>query len=294
MITTTALRGLGVALVTPFTDSGEVDYKNLEQLVDRLVRGGADYLVALGSTGETPTLNEDEKNKIVRTVVSTAAGRIPVVMGCGGPSTRAVVETLKTTELSGVSAILSVTPYYNRPTQEGLIQHYETIAYHSPLPVILYNVRSRTACNIEADTTLYLARECEKIIGIKEASGNINQIMKIVKHRPEGFLVISGDDAVTLPLLAIGIDGLISVVANAFPSEVSKMVNLGLNQRFAEAREIHERLLDVTQACFKEGNPAGIKTVLAVRGEIEYYLRLPLTRVSEQHQKYIKELLSSF
>lgn len=294
MKTIAELRGLGVALVTPFTSEGDVDYDHLSVITDDVVKNGVNYVVALGSTGETPTLDADEKKRIVRTVVQAVAGRVPVVMGCGGPSTKEVVHQLNTLDLSGVDAILSVTPFYNRPSQEGLIEHYGTIATHSPLPIIMYNVRSRTACNMEADTTLHLACEFENIIGIKEASGNVNQIMKLVKHRPEDFLVISGDDAITLPLLAIGVDGLISVVANAFPAEVSHMVDLGIQQCFVEARAIHERLLDITQACFKEGNPAGVKAVLALQGKIDYYLRLPLTRVSAQHQSYIRELLEEF
>lgn len=294
MKTIAELRGLGVALVTPFTSEGAVDYDQLSVITDDVVEKGVNYVVALGSTGETPTLDADEKKRIVRTVVQAVAGRVPVIMGCGGPSTKEVVQQLNTLDLYGVDAILSVTPFYNRPSQEGLIEHFRTIATHSPLPIIMYNVRSRTACNLEADTTLYLAREYENIIGIKEASGNVNQIMKLVKHRPDDFLVISGDDAITLPLLAIGVDGLISVVANAFPAEVSQMVDLGIHQRFMEARAIHERLLDITQACFKEGNPAGVKAVLALQGKIDYYLRLPLTRVSAQHQSYIRELLVDF
>ena len=291
---TALLKGLGVALITPFTRQGEVDYECLSRLVEDLIENRVDYLVALGTTSETPTMSADEKQKIVRTVVKTAAGRVPVVMGCGGPSTQSVIEQIQQADLDGVSAILSVTPYYNRPSQAGLKEHYRLIADHSPLPIILYNVWTRTSCNIDADTTLWLANECENIIGIKEASGNINQIMRVVKHRPENFLVISGDDAIPLPLLAIGVDGLISVVANAFPSEISKMVNLGMNNRFVEARAIHQKMLDITQACFKEGNPAGIKAVLALQEKIEYYLRLPLTRVSEQHQQYIKSLLADF
>lgn len=291
---TSLLKGLGVALVTPFSQQGEVDYARLEQLVENLIQNKVDYLVALGTTSESPTLSPLEKQNVVRAVVQAAANRVPVVMGCGGPSTSAVIEQIQQADLNGVSAILSVTPYYNRPSQEGLKEHYKAIAYRSPLPIVLYNVKSRTSCNIDADTTLWLARECENIVGIKEASGNINQIMKLVKHRPDDFLVISGDDAITLPLLAIGVDGLISVVANAFPAEVAKMVNLGMNNRFAEARVIHERLLDITQACFKEGNPSGIKAVLTLQEKIEYYLRLPLTRVSMEHQQYIKGLLESF
>lgn len=287
------LRGLGVALVTPFNREGEVDYARLRQLVDDVIQHKANYVVALGTTSESPTLTQQEKHDVVRTVVDTVADRVPVVMGCGGPSTRVVVDKLTHADLSGISAILSVTPYYNRPSQEGLKEHYREIAYRSPRPIILYNVWKRTACNIEADTTLFLAHEYDNIIGIKEASGNINQIMRVLKHRPEGFWVISGDDAITLPLLAAGVDGLISVVANAFPSEVSQIVNLGLNNRFPEARKIHEKLLDVTQACFKEGNPAGIKAVLALQEKLEYYLRLPLVRVSEEHQQYIKTLMEN-
>ncbi|MCQ2264977.1 MAG: 4-hydroxy-tetrahydrodipicolinate synthase [Bacteroidales bacterium] len=291
---TALLKGLGVALITPFTPQGEVDYECLSRLVENLIENRVDYLVALGTTSESPTMSAEEKQKIVRTVVQTAAGRVPVVMGCGGPCTQNVIEQIQQADLDGVSAILSVTPYYNRPSQEGLKEHYRAVAAHSPLPIILYNVWTRTACNIDSETTLWLANECENIIGIKEASGNINQIMRVVKHRPENFLVISGDDAITLPLLAIGVDGLISVVANAFPSEISQMVNLGMNNRFVEARAIHQKMLDITQACFKEGNPSGIKAVLALQEKIEYYLRLPLTRVSEPHQQYIKRLLADF
>ncbi|MBP5663774.1 MAG: 4-hydroxy-tetrahydrodipicolinate synthase [Bacteroidales bacterium] len=287
------LRGLGVALVTPFNREGEVDFPRLQQLVDDVIQHKANYVVALGTTSESPTLTQQEKHDVVRTIVNTVDGRVPVVMGCGGPSTRVVIDKLTHADLSGISAILSVTPYYNRPSQEGLKEHYREIAYRSPLPIILYNIWKRTACNIEADTTLFLANEYDNIIGIKEASGNMNQIMKVVKHRPAGFWVISGDDAITLPLLAAGVDGLISVVANAFPAEVSQMVNLGLNNRFPEARKIHEKLLDITQACFKEGNPAGIKAVLALQEKLEYYLRLPLVRVSAEHQQYIKNLMEN-
>lgn len=287
------LRGLGVALVTPFNREGEVDYARLRQLVDDVIQHKANYVVALGTTSESPTLTQQEKHDVVRTVVETVAGRVPVIMGCGGPSTRVVIDKLTHADLSGISAILSVTPYYNLPSQEGLKEHYREIAYRSPLPIILYNVWKRTSCNIEADTTLFLANEYDNIIGIKEASGNMNQIMKVVKHRPVGFWVISSDDAITLPLLAAGVDGLISVVANAFPAEVSQMVNLGLNNRFPEARKLHEKLLDITQACFKEGNPAGIKAVLALQEKLEYYLRLPLVRVSGEHQQYIKNLMEN-
>jgi len=285
-----SLKGLGVALVTPFLQNGAVDYPNLEKLVNHLIESGADYLVALGTTGETPTLTAEEKDQIVRTIVTVNQKRVPIVVGMGGPSTHKIVQKMNTFDFSDVSAILSVTPYYNKPTQAGLLEHYQELAYHTPLPMILYNVGSRTGCNLEPDTTLKLA-ENNNIIAIKEASGVMNQMMYLIKHKPENFLVISGDDAVTLPLMAVGADGLISVVANAFPSEMAQMVHLALKDRFHDAAALHNGLLDIIQACFKEGSPAGVKAFLALQNRIEYNLRLPLSRVSNQHQKYIKELL---
>ena len=284
-------KGLGVALVTPFSESGEIDFGRLEKLVDDVITNGVDYVVALGTTSESPTLKDKEKVEVVKAVVGAAGGRVPVVMGLGGPSTYEIVDRFKGWNFDGVDAILSVTPYYNRPSQEGLYAHYHTIAHYSPLPIILYNVRSRTSCNIEADTTLRLANDCKNIIAIKEASGNINQIMRIVKHKPDDFLVISGDDAITLPLLATGVDGLISVVANAFPKEISQMVHLGLENRFEEAKRIHLRMLDITQSCFKEGNPSGIKAVLSLQGKIDNTLRLPLTRVSVDLEAQMRQIL---
>ncbi|MCL2434785.1 MAG: 4-hydroxy-tetrahydrodipicolinate synthase [Lentimicrobiaceae bacterium] len=286
-------KGLGVAVVTPFLSTGEVDYTNLEELANHLIHSGVDYLVALGTTGETPTLTDEEKHKIVRTLVQVNQNRVPIIVGMGGPSTHCILQQFKTFDFSGVCAILSVTPYYNKPTQTGLIEHYQMLAAHAPLPVILYNVGTRTGCNIEPDTALKLA-EHENIIGIKEASGMMNQIMYLVKHKPEDFLVISGDDAITLPLMAVGIDGLISVTANAFPSEMAQMIHLAQEEKFINAAEIHYKLLDIIQACFKEGSPAGVKTFLALQNRIEYYLRSPLTRVSGEHQEFIKKLLSSY
>jgi len=286
-------KGLGVAVVTPFLPNGEVDYLSLEKLANHLIISGVDYLVTLGTTGETPTLTDGEKHKIVRTLVQVNQNRVPIIVGMGGPSTHCILQQFKTFDFSGVSAILSVTPYYNKPTQAGLIEHYQTLAAHAPLPIILYNVRSRTGCNIEPETVLKLA-ENENIIGIKEASGMMNQIMYLVKHKPENFLIISGDDAITLPLMAVGIDGLISVTANAFPFEMSQMIHWAQEEKFKDAAAIHYKLLNIIQACFKEGNPAGVKTFLALQNRIEYYLRLPLTRVSEEHQEFIKKLLSSY
>jgi len=246
---TAQFKGLGVAMVTPFLQNGEVDYDSLERLVNHLIGSGVDYLVALGTTSESPTLSDEEKHKIVRTIVETNQNRVPIVVGMGGPDTRRIVQQFKTFDFSGVSLILSVTPYYNKPTQTGLFEHYQELAYHAPLPLLLYNVGSRTGCNLEPETTLKLS-ENKNIIGIKEASGIMNQIMYIVKHKPEDFLVISGDDAITLPLMAVGLDGLISVVGNAFPAEMAQMIHLAQEGNFADAAVIHYRLLDIIQACF--------------------------------------------
>jgi len=286
-------KGLGVAMVTPFFQTGEIDYVRLAKLVNYLINSGVDYLVALGTTGETPTLTDDEKHKIVRTIVEANQNRVPVIVGMGGPSTFHLLQQFKSFDFSGISAILSVTPYYNKPTQTGLFEHYQQLAEHSPLPIILYNVGSRTSCNLEAETTLKLA-ENKNIIGIKEASGVMNQIMYLAKHKPENFLVISGDDAITLPLMAAGIDGLISVAGNAFPSEMAQMVHLAQEGKFKEAAVLHFKMLDIIQACFKEGSPAGVKTFLALQNRLEYHLRLPLTRVSKEHQECIQKLILQF
>lgn len=284
-------RGLGVAVVTPFKQDGKIDTESLANLVEKLIAGGVDYLVALGTTSETPTLCDSEKEEVLRTIIRANAGRVPVVMGLGGPCTNDIIDKCQHFDFSGVDAILSVTPYYNKPSQQGLYDHYCEIAYHSPLPIILYNVGHRTACNIDFETTIKLATDCKNIIAIKEASGNMNQIMKLVKHKPDGFLVISGDDAVTLPLLAIGIDGLVSVTANAYPRHFAQIVHLAFDNQFEEARRWHNDIFDLTQACFKEGNPAGIKAILAMQNKIEYYLRLPLTRVSPELINQYKSLM---
>ena len=290
MIQIDKFKGLGVALVTPFLQDGNIDFPALKNLVNHLINNKVDYLVILGTTAETPTLTVEEKKDVVKTVVDVTDGRIPLLIGLGGPSTKDVIYQIETFADTGVDVILSVTPYYNRPSQEGLFLHYKEIALHSPLPVILYTVSSRAACNLEPETTLRLA-ELDNIIGVKEASGNINQIMRIIKHKPDNFLVISGDDAITLPLLAIGINGLISVVANAYPKEIAEMVHLGMKQHFDKALHYHNMMLDIVQACFKEGSPAGVKAFLAAQHRISYYLRLPLTPVSDQLQKYIHSLM---
>lgn len=292
MILKDALKGVGVAMVTPFLDNKQIDFENLKRLTHQLIENEVDYLVLLGTTGETPTITLEEKNQIIRTVVAENNQRVPIIVGIGGYSTQEVVDNFECIDLEGVNAILSITPYYNKPSQEGLYQHFKVISDHSPLPIILYTIFSRTNCNLEPETTLRLA-EIPNIIGIKEASGNMNQIMYLLKHKPSDFLVISGDDAITLPLMAVGMSGLISVVANAYPKEVSDMVHFAMEGKFEQARLIHEDILDITQACFKEGSPSGIKAFLSLQNKIQYEMRLPLTPVSKSHFDYIKSIFKS-
>ncbi len=288
MITTDKLKGLGVAMITPFTKEGAIDEKALILLTHNLIENGVDYLVLLGTTAETPTLNHQERNFVVKTVVSEAQKRVPIIVGIASYSTQEVIETIYSTDFEGIDAILSVTPYYNKPSQEGLYQHFKVISEVSPVPVILYTIKSRTMVNMESETTLRLA-QLPNIIGVKEASGNLNQIMKIIKHKPDDFVVISGDDAITLPLLAVGIDGLISVVANAYPKQMVEMVHCAMNNQFDKAKVIHNQVLDITQACFKEGSPSGIKALMSIQNKIENVLRLPLMPVSDSLYQFFKE-----
>jgi 4-hydroxy-tetrahydrodipicolinate synthase len=274
------LRGLGVAMITPFTKAGEVDVPALKKLTDYLVTGGADYLVVMGTTGESVTLNKEEKKLVLDTVMACNNGRKPIVLGIGGNNTKDIASQLSRVETHGISAILSVTPYYNKPTQNGLYEHYRVLSESSKLPIILYNVPGRTGVNLLPDTVSRIAFDCRNVIGIKEASGNVEQVMSVIQQTPKEFLVISGDDALTLPLIASGADGVISVVGNAFPKEFSEMVNHALNGEIAEAREIHYRLLDIIHLLFTEGNPAGIKEVLDQLNICEHFLRLPLVPVS--------------
>lgn len=267
---------MGVALITPFKSDESIDYDALARLVEYLIKNGTDYLVVCGTTAETPTLTEQEKEDVTRFVLQCAAGRLPIVLGVGGNNTKAVVEKLRTSDFSGIDAILTVTPYYNKPSQEGLYQHYAAIANASPLPVILYNVPGRTGVNMSAETTLRLAKEFPKICAIKEASGNFTQIDDIIKNKPKDFMVISGDDGITFPLITLGAVGVISVIGNAFPKEFSRMVRLALQGDYDNARQIHYHFTDLIQLLFVEGNPAGVKSMLAVMGFIENKLRLPL------------------
>ena len=240
-------KGLGVALITPFTKTGEVDYTALRRLLDYQISNGVDFLCILATTGETPCLTVEEKQKIKDIVVEKVAGRIPILMGCGGNNTSAVVHALKTEDFSGVDGVLSVCPYYNKPSQEGLYQHFKTIAEATPLPVVLYNVPGRVGVNMTAHTTLRLARDCENIVAIKEASGNFTQIDDIIKNKPENFDVISGDDGITFPLITLGAVGVISVIGNALPKEFSRMVRLALNGDYSPALHIHHRCLHYDQ-----------------------------------------------
>ena len=288
------LSGTGVALVTPFKADGSIDFDSLANVVDSVIKGGVDYLVALGTTAETPTLSFAERKQVLETIVEQNNKRVPVVVGIGCNNPIEVKEQFHLFDFSQIEAILSVTPYYNRPQQRGLIGHYESIASQSPRPVILYNVPSRTGVNIEAETTLYMAKHLPNVIGIKEASGNMGQIMHILHQCPENFSVISGDDALTLALMACGVQGVISVVANAFPAAIVDMVKAAGKGDFEKARQIHYRLLDITNACFMDGNPSGIKAFLFKQGLIDNHLRLPLSPVKNSTLELIEKLLKQW
>lgn len=270
------LKGMGVALITPFKEDESVDYEALGRLVDYLLQNGADYLVVLGTTAETPTLTEEEKKKIIELVVTKVRHRIPIVLGVGGNCTKSVVDKLKNDNFEGIDAVLSVVPYYNKPSQEGIYQHYKAIAQATDLPVILYNVPGRTGVNMTAETTLRLAREFKNIIAVKEASGNITQMDDIIKNKPKDFNVISGDDGITFPLITLGAIGVISVIGNAFPREFSRMVRLALAGDYESARTIHHRFTELFNLLFIDGNPAGVKSMLSMMGFVENRLRLPL------------------
>ncbi len=288
-------KGLGIALVTPFTSDGQVDYTSLKRLVDYQINNGADFFCILATTGETPTLTSDEKTRIKELVVDAVQGRLPILMGCGGNNTAAVVEELRTGDFKGIDGVLSVCPYYNKPSQEGLYQHFKTIAEATKLPVVLYNVPGRTGVNLKAETTVRLARDCQNIVAIKEAGGSLEQVDEIIKNKPRDFDVISGDDALTYPMVACGAVGVISVIGNALPREFSKMLRLEMKGEFEGALKIHHRFTDLFSLLFVDGNPAGVKAMLSEMGYIENVLRLPLvpTRLTtlQRISELIKELL---
>ncbi len=276
------LRGTGVALVTPFNNDQSVDFSALEQLVNHVIEGGVNYVVALGTTAETPTLTEQEKKDILRFVIEKTAGRVPVVCGAGGNNTAEVIHQLNTWDMSGVAAILSVAPYYNKPSQEGIYQHFKAIAQATKLPIILYNVPGRTSSNILPETALKLAREFSHIVAIKEASGNLAQCMDLVLGKPEGFAVLSGDDDLVLPQIAAGMEGVISVAANCYTKDFTGMVNAALENNYDLARSLHYKLLKGIRLLFAEGNPVGVKSALKHYGICSDMVRLPLVAASDK------------
>lgn len=269
-------KGLGIALVTPFASDGSVDYDVLKNLLDYQLKNGADFFCILATTGETPTLTKDEKQKIKELVVEKVGDKVPILIGCGGNNTADVVNELQTADFSGIDGILSVCPYYNKPSQEGLYQHFKAIAGATNMPVVLYNVPGRTGVNLKAETTVRLVRDCENIVAIKEASGSLEQVDEIIKNKPDGFDVISGDDALTFPMIACGAAGVISVIGNALPKEFSRMIRLEMKGEIESARKIHHKFTDLFNLLFVDGNPAGVKAMLHEMGMIENVLRLPL------------------
>jgi len=288
-------KGLGVALITPFNEDGSIDFEALSRLLEYQLENGTDYIVALGTTAETPTLSKKEKADVVRFIVEKINGRIPVVMGVGGNNTAELTEELRTTDFTGISAVLSVTPYYNKPTQEGLFQHYCALSQASPLPIILYNVPGRTGVNMTAETTLRIAYTCRNIIAVKEASGNLDQIKAIIDGAPQGFRVISGDDSVTTAVIEMGGIGVISVFGNAFPKEMGRLVNSAIEGDAVNARnKMEQDFSRLFHLIFVEGNPAGVKCILHLKGMINNRLRLPLVSVSEKTLQEIKKELARF
>jgi 4-hydroxy-tetrahydrodipicolinate synthase len=283
--------GTGVAMITPFLQNGEIDFDNLTIHTDRLINSGINYLVVLGTTAETPTLSQDEKDDVVKCVVNACGGRVPIIVGAGGNDTRGVIEGLKTMDRTGIDAILSVVPYYNKPIQEGVYQHFSAIAAASDLPIMLYNVPGRTGANMTADTVLRLATDYpDVIVAVKEASGSFEQLTDILRDKPAEFLVVSGDDAISLPLISMGGSGVVSVIGNGYPTLFSTMVTAALNGDFDKAREIHYRMSPMMKSIFKEGNPSGIKASMEIQGWIENVLRLPLVPASRTLYQEITEL----
>jgi len=290
----TNLKGTGVAIVTPFHNYGTIDFSSLEKLLNHIIKGGVDFIVALGTTSEAATLTSDEKDAVVSFVKDTVGGRVPVVMGLGGNSTNAVVGKIKKTNFDGIDAILSVAPYYNKPNQKGIYNHFKNIAAACPVPVILYNVPGRTSSNISTETILQLARDFENVVAVKEASGNMAQVMDILRQKPEGFKLFSGDDALGFPLICLGASGVISVVANALPAQFSQMVNLQLQGKSKKAMALHYALLPVITQLFADGNPAGVKAALEIKGIVKNNLRLPMVKANKAVYFALQKLLQEF
>jgi len=290
-------KGTGVAIVTPFKNDSSIDFAALGRVINHVITGGVNYIVALGTTGESVTLTKDEKQAIIAYVIETIDNRVPLVVGIGGNNTQEVINSIRHSDLKGVDGILSVAPYYNKPTQKGLFQHFKAIATCSPLPIILYNVPGRTCSNISSDTCLELAHECENIIGVKEASGDMSQIMRIIKGKPENFALISGDDIMTIPVIALGGFGVISVLANAFPTQCSEIVSYSMKGNFKSAREMQFKMLEIIDLLFIEGNPSGVKAMLNIMNICQNSLRLPLVPVNRttytRIQKAVEEVNKS-
>lgn len=283
-------RGTGIALVTPLDAQGQPDASALQRVIDHVVNHGVEFVVALGTTGETPTLSKEDRMEVLQMVKESVNGRVPLWCGMGGNDTRELLEQLHAFDLSGVDALLSVTPYYNRPSQAGLYAHYRELALATDKPIVLYNVPSRTGCSLSAETTLRLARDFDNIVATKEASGDWMQIMEIMRSKPADFKVYSGDDAISLPLLALGLDGVVSVVGNAWPKSFGDLVRYALQGDFSKANALHYQILPLMNAVFREGSPAGIKYVLRTMGLCEDHLRLPLVGISDRLQEEIKDL----
>ena len=288
------LRGTGVAIITPFTSNGEVDFEALQNLVEHIIVNKVDFIVALGTTSEAATLSEAEKSQVMDCVIRQNDDRIPIVMGIGGNNTASIIDTIKNTDFEKIAGILSVAPYYNKPNQQGMYEHFTAISKASPIPVILYNVPGRTSSNISAETVLRLAEECWNIVAVKEASGDLDQISKIINNKPDEFLVLSGDDALTLPMMALGADGVISVIANALPAAFSGMVRLMQKNKYPEARAIHYSLTAIIEQLFADGNPAGVKAALSILGVCENNLRLPLVKANETVFKKLEKLINEY
>ena len=284
-------KGLGIALITPFTLNGEIDYKALKRLIEYQLTNGADFLCVLATTGEAPCLSKQEKDEMTVFIKELVGGRVPILKYCGGNNTAAVVEEIKTTDWSGIDGILSICPYYNKPSQEGLYRHFKAIAEASPLPVVLYNVPGRTGVNMKAETTVRLAKDFPNIVAVKEASGSLEQIDEIIKNKPDNFDVISGDDALTFSMVASGAAGVISVIGNALPKEFSRMIRLEFNGEYEPARKIHHMFTELYSLLFVDGNPAGCKALLNDMGMIENVLRLPLVPTTITTKQKMAELL---
>jgi len=284
-------RGLGIALITPFKKDGSVDYKALKSVVDYQIGNGADFIVILATTGETPCLEKEEKDEITKTVIDVVKGRVPILKYCGGNNTAAVVREIKESDWSGVDGILSICPYYNKPSQEGLYEHFKAIANVSKLPIVLYNVPGRTGVNMTAETTIRIANSFSNVVAIKEASGSLEQVDEIIKYKPDNFEVLSGDDALTFPMIVSGAVGVISVIGNALPKEFSRMIRLELNGEFEAARAIHHKFTELYKLLFVDGNPAGCKALLNDMGMIENILRLPLVPTRIETKQKMNDIL---